>query len=109
MGDSAWNPPEKLTQELCRAYRVRARHEYEEAGNDFAGITTFDEEGDYDQEQYTYWEFKYKYDEDWWRDEMIYLIQGKNYGTFEEFAEDNPYAELGDLKHAWKTVYKNES
>ena len=107
-GDSAWNPPEKLTQELCRAYRVRARHEYEEPGCDFAGITTFDEEGDYDQELYTYNEFKYKYNQDFWWDDMVYLIEAQSYDTFEEFAENNGYAELGHLKEAWKIAHENE-
>lgn len=108
-GDSAWNPPEKLTQKLCDAYRVRARHEYEEAGNDFAGVTIFDEKGNYDQKKYTYWEFKYKYDQDWWWDEMIYQIQeGYRYETFDEFEEDNPYADLDDLNEAWNIANKNE-
>lgn len=108
-GDSAWSPPEKLTQELCRAYRVRARHEYEEQGMDFAGITTFDEEGDYDQETYTYWEFKYKHDQDWWWDEVVYQIQeGYRYESYSEFAEDHPYADIEDLNEAWNRANKNE-
>jgi hypothetical protein len=108
-GDSAWSPPEKLTQELCKAYRVRARHEYEESGNDFAGITTFDEEGDCDQETYTYWEFKYKYDQDWWWDEMTYQIQeGYRYESYNEFAEEHKYADIDDLNEAWNRANKNE-
>tara|TARA_R100000951_G_C2646438_1_gene182755 strand:- start:1379 stop:1990 length:612 start_codon:yes stop_codon:yes gene_type:complete len=108
-GDSAWTPPEKLTQELCKAYRVRARHEYEESGCDFAGILTIDEKGDYDEEEYTYRECKYKYDQDWWWDEMVYTIQERHYETFEEFFEDNGYAELGILKEAWKIAHEKES
>ena len=107
-GDSAWYPPKKLTQKLCDAYGVRARHEYEEQGNDFAGITTFDEKGEYDEEVYTYMEFKYKYEQEYWWDEITYQIEYSNYETFEEFFEDNDYAELDDLKEAWNRAHKNE-
>ena len=108
-GDSAWGPPEKLTQELCRAYHVSARHEYEEPGCDFAGVTTFDEKGNYDQEQYTYWEFKYKHDQYHWWQEMIYLIKEEVYKNFDQFAEHNGYADLEDLNEAWNEAHKQES
>ena len=108
-GESAWSPPKELTKKLCEAYRVRARHEYDEPGNDFGGITTFDEKGDYDEEVYTYMEFKYRYYMDFWWDEMIHLIREENYKTFEEFFEDNDYADLDDLKEAWKIAHEKES
>ena len=108
-GDSAWTPPKKLIQELCKAYRVSARHEYEESGNDFGGVLTINEKGHSNQEEYTYWEFKYKYEQDWWWDEVTYQIQeGYRYESYNEFAEDHPYADIDDLNEAWNRANKNE-
>lgn len=108
-GDSAWNPPEYLTRALCEEYGVKAMHEYEEPGMDFAGVLTIDEKGHCKKEEYTYYEFKYNTDQGWWWDEIIYQVQeGDRYETFEEFAEHHPYADLNDLTDVWNTSHKNE-
>lgn len=107
-GDSAWYPPKKLTQKLCDSYGVQARHEYEESGNDFGGILTVDEKGHCEDEEYTYLEFNYKYNEDFWWDEVICQIEYGSHETFEDFARDNGYADLEVLKKAWKIAHENE-
>lgn len=107
-GDSAWNPPEYLTRGLCEEYGVEATHEYDEPGMDFAGILTVDEKGHCKKEEYSYLEFKHMQDYSYWWDEVIYLLEQKGYKTFEEFAEDHPYADISDLKEAWNIVNKNE-
>lgn len=107
-GDSAWGPPSKLTQELCKAFGVEATHHYEEAGNDFGGILYADKEGAVSVEEYSFDEYKYKYDRDYWWEEMMYRIT-EFYKTFDEFVKDHGYAYLDDLIEAWDEAHKKES
>ena len=61
-GDSAWSPPVKLIEEICKYYKVSATMEYEEPGCDFGGETFIDETGIVKDNCYEYGEWKYRQD-----------------------------------------------
>tara|TARA_R110002020_G_scaffold252173_1_gene465963 strand:- start:473 stop:1216 length:744 start_codon:yes stop_codon:yes gene_type:complete len=67
-GDSAWSPPEKLIEEICKKYKVSAEMWYEEGGNDFMGETKFFWKDDVlkkEEECYSYREGMYKLSDNW--------------------------------------------
>jgi len=64
-GDSAWSPPLEMTRSLCEHFKVQARHEYEEMGNDFAGFIRIGDSGAIaEQQEYSYHEWRYREDAD---------------------------------------------
>ena len=59
-GDSAWSPPCRLVQLLCKAYGITARIEFEECGCDFGGYEEVNEEGEVVESlETTYKEWRY--------------------------------------------------
>jgi hypothetical protein len=67
-GDSAWSPPEKLIEEICKKYKVSAEMFYEECGNDFMGETKYfwkDNVLQKEEECYSYREGMYKISDNW--------------------------------------------
>ena len=70
-GDSAWGPPQRFIEEICKQYGVCAVLEYEEPGNDFAGIVKYDSTGEIDHEEFTYHELQYNTDFDYWKEEIL--------------------------------------
>lgn len=70
-GDSAWGPPQRFIEEICKQYGLCAVLEYEEPGNDFAGIVNYDSTGEVDHEEFTYHELQYNNDFDYWKEEIL--------------------------------------
>ena len=58
-GDSAWSPPVKLIEEICKYYKVSATMEYEEPGCDFGGEIFIDKTGIVKDNCYEYGEWIY--------------------------------------------------
>ena len=77
-GDSAWSPPVKLIEEICKYYKVSATMEYEEPGCDFGGETFIDETGIVKDNCYEYGEWKYRQDHvDYIYSELRYNYEGR--------------------------------
>lgn len=70
-GDSAWGPPKRFIEEICKQYGVSGILEYEEPGNDFAGIVKYDSTGEVDHEEFTYHELQYNNDFGYWKEEIL--------------------------------------
>lgn len=93
-GDSAWSPPTPLISLICKSYRLEGSIEYEEGGMDFAGIISFDENGDETKnEQMSATEYTYRDDIDYWLHDRSMMLDGEDDITFEGLKEDYPYAE----------------
>ena len=74
-GDSAWGPPERFIEEVCKQYGLCAILEYEEPGNDFAGIIKYDSTGQIGHEEFTYHELQYNNDFDYWKEEILDMFE----------------------------------
>lgn len=61
-GDSAWAPPLGMTEAFCKYFKIKATHDYEEPGMDFAGTYTFDDKGVVSKNELTYNEYRYQED-----------------------------------------------
>jgi len=61
-GDSAWSPPEKLIEEICKHYGLKCRIEFEECGNDFGGYSEYDENGQTEEHYVSYLQWRYEED-----------------------------------------------
>ena len=70
-GDSAWGPPQRFVEAMCKQYGLCAILEYEEPGNDFAGIIKYDSTGEIEHEEFTYHELQYNTDFYYWKEEIL--------------------------------------
>jgi hypothetical protein len=70
-GDSAWGPPDRFVEEICKQYGLCATLEYEEPGMDFAGIVKYDSTGQVDHEEFTFYELQYRNDIGYWQEEIL--------------------------------------
>ena len=70
---TAWSPPNGFLTELCQTYGVKATIEFEEGGNDYAGIYEINPEGivhqvDYDSVD----EYNYFHNDCFWENVLSY-------------------------------------
>ena len=98
-GDSAWSPMEKFTEDLCEVYNLSGRIEYEEVGFDFGGYASYVGEEEVDSGHFTYMEWKYIEDRDYWLQEMLFKIESLDdeEDILNEFKETSKYASKKDL------------
>ncbi len=90
--DTAWSPPLGFCSALAKKYGVEIVATYEEPGCDFCGRTTIDKEGVMDEEDYSYLEGKYHFDnESFWyeiENDIEYYKDDNDGKTIEEFVEE---------------------
>ncbi len=90
--DTAWSPPIGFGARLHEMYGVDVELYYEEPGCDFCGRTTIDKEGVMDEEDYSYLEGKYHFDnESFWyeiENDIEYYKDDNDGKTIEEFVEE---------------------
>ena len=97
-GDSAWSPPEKLCEEICKYYSVECRMEFEEPGNDFGGYTTFDKDGKQDDHTVSYRQWRYEWDPISAIDDIMDDIEHCDY-TIEDFEDDFEYMRIKHVNY----------
>ena len=86
-GDSAWGPVEALCQKLSKEYGVKITIEYEESGNDFAGLSVYEAGEQTEDVDTTYLHFQYLSDKDYFYTQMY--SDAEEYTTWEEYAESH--------------------
>lgn len=104
---TAWSPPIQFASNLCRMYGVSVEMTYDECACDFYGRTTVDENGDYSEEDYSYNEGAYHFDDEYFwesviQNDMEYAMEENK--SVEEFVEDYPYVTPED-KEEIRKVY----
>lgn len=98
-GDSAWSPPEKLIEEICKKYKVSAEMFYEEGGNDFMGETKYfwkDDKLEIKENCYSYREGMYKLS-DYWHENMYEDIEDALFTLIHHDDESYFYDQLCNL------------
>lgn len=109
-GDSAWSPPIKLIEEICKKYKLKAEHEYEEPGNDFGGVTTFDKNGIIEEKDYSYDEWRYHQNPSGWQDDMYYRFSDDIASAKDELEwclENMPYAKKSEIQKIYNNAIKD--
>ena len=104
-GDTAWSPPWKLLEEICKHYGIECRIEFEEPGNGFGGYTTFNSEGKQEEYNVSYRQWRYEQDSDSAMENIIDDIENCDY-TLEDFEEDFKYMSEEDVEYI-KEFVKN--
>lgn len=104
-GDTAWSPPERLIEKICKHYGLECRIEFEESGNDFGGYATFDSEGKKEDYTVSYRQWIYEQDSDFAMDQIIEDIEHCDY-TIEDFEDDFKYMEEEDVNYIKEFVEK---
>jgi hypothetical protein len=99
-GHSAWNPPKKLIDELCKKYKLSGEMEYCEEGMDFGGVIHW-KNGSIVYEKYydTYCEFIHQERNELFVDERIGYIR----------ESDEPMEELKNLENDYPYIRKDEA
>lgn len=85
MGDSAWSPPLELTKRISSAYKLEVHHEFEEAGNDFAGKHVYKNGNVLEQEDMTYQMYQFKENREVFWDDVNSHIECTD--SWEEFIQ----------------------
>jgi hypothetical protein len=105
--ETAWAPPISFCKSLAVKYGVEVIITYEESGCDFCGRTTIDSEGNLSEEDYSYIQGKYVFDnESFWSELESYIDNYLDYETptYEDFIEDYDFVSDKD-KETIKTMY----
>ena len=104
---TAWSPPIGFGVALTKKYKVEMSLLYEEPGCDFAGRTIIDKNGVKDEEDYSYIEGKYIFDNEsfWYEVEsnIEYYLDEEN-PTFEVFIDSYGFVSEED-KNEIKEMY----
>jgi len=106
-GDSAWSPPIKLVEEICKKYKLKAEIEYEEGGCDFGGRTTFDEDGITKKEDYSYDEWQYRESYETWEYDLGEMFADEVF-TLEEAVIEYPYAKKKEIEKIYNEARTKE-
>lgn len=106
---TAWSPPTgfcKLVQEI---YDVKVRCEYEESGCDFAGYYEVSEDGEVDEQTWSYLEGIYHLDQDNFWHEMESQIEWnvEEERDVEEFLKEFPFLDEKELQEL-REMYEKE-
>ena len=98
-GDSAWSPPIPLIEQMCIHYSLTADMDYEECGDDFAGIIKFDKTGIIENKEMTYHEYRYQDDINSWMDNLYYNFEDEtDREELEHAMKEHDYAEQRHIK-----------
>jgi len=106
--ETAWAPPISFCKSLAVKYGVEVIITYEESGCDFCGRTTIDSEGNLSEEDYSYIQGKYVFDnESFWSELEAYIDSYLDYETptYEDFIEDYDFVSDED-KEEIKLMYE---
>ena len=109
-GDSAWSPPVTLVEEICKHYSLTAEMEYEECGEDFAGIVKFDKHGITDHQEMTYHEYRYHDCVHSWMENLQYNFEDEtDREELEHAMKEHDYAEERHIKEFIDMVLETNS
>ena len=102
---TAWSPPVRFVSNLCKMYGVTAVMDYDESGCDFCGRATIDINGEVDDEEYTFNEGKYHFENDYFWESIVesdleYAMEEEI--TKDQFILDHPYVNEDDKKELEK-------
>lgn len=97
-GDTAWCPPEKLLEEICKHYGIKCRIEFEESGNDFGGYTMFSPDGIEEDYTVNYRQWRYEQDADSAIQNIMDDVEHFDY-TLEDLEDDLKYMSEEDVKY----------
>ena len=91
LGDSAWGPAIGLWEKISKDYQCNIELKYSEPGINIAGVFTWENGETISEEEMTYMEYLYHYDNDYFYDEVEYQSE---YSSLEEVIDN-----LGDVYH----------
>ena len=102
---TAWSPPIGFVSNLCKMYGVTAVMDYDEGGCDFCGRATIDINGEVNEEEYTFNEGKYHFDNEYFWESIVesdleYVMEEEI--TKDQFILKYPYVNQDDLKELEK-------
>ena len=98
--ETAWSPCTEFVKKVCKKYGVEGRIEYEEGGNDFAGIVEIDVNGDeVSREEMTYNEYQYKHlDTNCLFEDFVFNVQEGWIESEEDVRKDYPFVTGEDME-----------
>ena len=109
-GDSAWSPPIPLIEQMCIHYSLTADMDYEECGDDFAGIIKFDKTGIIENKEMTYHEYRYNDCIHSWMDNLYYNFEDEtDREELEHAMKEHDYAEQRHIKEFIDMVLESNS
>lgn len=113
--DTAWAPPVGFCEKLAKKFNVTVTDTYYEPGMDFSGVLEVSPDGEVSNDEKTYYEGKYEYDnEGFWDDmENYYMNEDTLDGqSIDEYIESNfdflDDEDRGELNEIFTRLY-NES
>jgi|11_taG_2_1085331.scaffolds.fasta_scaffold15888_4 hypothetical protein len=112
-GDSAWSPPLELTKRISSAYKLEVQHEFEEAGNDFAGIHKYKNGEVLEQKDMTYQMYQFKENpEGFWDDINMHIECTESWEEFLQYIDKEVLnimseKDLKDLVNEYKQATGN--
>lgn len=109
-GNSAWSPPIKFVEEVCKKFKLKAEMDYEEGGCDFGGRTTFDEDGIIERKDYSYDHWRYIDNHDGWADDLYYNFTDDIENAkelLEDALKEMTFAKPGEIKEIYNNAIKD--
>ena len=106
--DTAWSPPLELTKRISGRYKLEVQHEFEESGNDFAGIHIYKDGNVVDQKDMTYQMFRYMENPDgFWDDVNMHIECTESWAEFIQYIDKEilkimSVKDLKQLKYEYK-------
>lgn len=102
--DTAWGPPVSFCETLRDQYGVKVTCRYSEQGFDFYGENTYPEDGNDNEEDYTYYEGLYHFEEEqFWDDVQEAMSDYEDYGEFMDmftFLSEEEKSRIQDMWNA---------
>jgi hypothetical protein len=96
--ETAWSPCTEFVKKVCKKYGVEGRIEYEEGGNDFAGIVEIDVNGDeVSREDMTYIEYQYREVPESFFYDFIMNLESGCIESEEQVREEYPFVTEEDM------------
>ena len=94
-GDSAWGPAIGLWKKVSKDYQLAIELKYSEPGSDIAGVMSWEDGVLIDENEMTYMEYLYNYDNDYFYDEVGYRSE---YTSLDELISElgSVYESLSD-------------
>jgi hypothetical protein len=98
--DTAWSPPIGFGTILAKLYQVDVELYYTEPGCDFCGKTFCNKDGGVEEDDYSYLEGLFVFDQEYFWTEMESQAEysiGEEEQTLEEFIANFPYVDVDEL------------
>ena len=74
-GYSAWGPADGLWKKISKDFNLSVTCEYSERGMNFAGFTSWNDGGETEREEMTYWEYMIESDVEYFWEEIGYQCE----------------------------------